>query len=197
MRKNYNILAVLVIISLLAGCDLFSTRTVEPPEDPRSNFTPPTSYDIVIQNMQFAIAEKNLNNYMQCFVDTGFTSSQPYMFNADVESLVQFPILSNWDIHKERTFYTNLLALTDAAESSTFFISNEQVFTSLDSAVFDSDYLLVFNHSRKTVPKQVKGKLRFILVPNENNFWAIQQWNDFKNNPQDTTWSVLKAGFAN
>src|SRR5690606_1706674 len=172
------------------------TRTVEPPEDPRSNFTPPTSYDIVIQNMQFAIAEKNLQNYMQCFVDTNF-SSIAFEFNADVESLVQYPILNNWDIQMERLYYTNLLSLTNSAASSTLFISNEQVFTSLDSAVYDSDYLVVFNHTRETVPKQVKGKLRFILVPDDNNFWAIQEWFDFKNNPQDTTWSVLKAGFAN
>jgi len=195
LLKNYKILAVMALM-FIGGCDLFSTRTVEPPEDPRSNFTPPTSYDIVIQNMQFAIAEKNLQNYMQCFVDTNF-SSIAFEFNADVESLVQYPILNNWDIQMERLYYTNLLSLTNSAASSTLFISNEQVFTSLDSAVYDSDYLVVFNHTRETVPKQVKGKLRFILVPDDNNFWAIQEWFDFKNNPQDTTWSVLKAGFAN
>jgi hypothetical protein len=181
---------------LLAGCDLFSTRTVEPPEDPRSNFTPPTSYDIVIQNLQFAIAEKNLNNYMSCFVDTGFSSSS-FKFNADVESQIQYPNLNNWDINKERIYFTNLLSLTNAGASSTLFLSNEQVFNSLDSAVYDSDYLLVFNHSRETVAKQVRGKLRFILVPNTNNFWAVQEWYDFKNISTDTTWSVLKAGFAN
>jgi hypothetical protein len=195
LLKNYKILLILGLI-FLAGCDLFTTRTVEPPEDPRSNFTPPTSYDIVLQNLQFAIAEKNLNNYMSCFVDTGF-SSTPFKFNADIESLIQYPNLSNWDINKERTYYTNLLSLTDIAKTSTLFFSNEQVFNSLDSAVYDSDYLLVFNHSRETVAKQVRGKLRFTLVPNNNNFWAIQEWYDFKNNSEDTTWSVLKAGFAN
>jgi hypothetical protein len=195
LLRNYKILAVLGLM-LIGGCDLFSTRTVEPPEDPRSNFTPPTSYDIVIQNMQFAIAEKNLQNYMQCFVDTSF-SSIAFEFNADVEALVQYPILNNWDLQMERLYYTNLLSLTNAGATSTFFLSNEQVFTSLDSAVYDSDYLVVFNHTRETVPKQVKGKLRFILVPNQNNFWAIQEWFDFKNSPEDTTWSVLKAGFAN
>lgn len=195
MLKNYKIL-IFVGLLLLAGCDLFSTRTVEPPIDPRSNFTPPTSYDIVIQNLQFAIAEKNLNNYMNCFVDTSYAPAT-FLFNADIESLIQYPSLNNWDINKERTYYTNLLSLTEIAQTSTLFLSNEQVFNSLDSAVYDSDYLLVFNHSRETVAKQVKGKLRFIIVPNANNFWAIQEWYDFKNNSEDTTWSVLKAGFAN
>lgn len=195
MLKNSKILIIIGLV-FLAGCDLFSTRTVEPPEDPRSNFTPPTSYDIVIQNLQFAIAEKNLNNYMSCFVDTGF-SSTPFKFTADVESQIQYPNLSNWDYNKERTYYTNLLSLTNAGATSTLFLSNEQVFNTLDSAVYDSDYLLVFNHTRETVAKQVRGKLRFVLVSNSNNFWAVQEWYDFKNNSTDTTWSVLKAGFAN
>ena len=195
MLRNYKILILLAFV-FLAGCDIFSTRAVEPPEDPRSNFTPPTAYDIVIQNLQFAIAEKNLNNYMSCFVDTSYAPAE-FKFNADIESLIQYPTLNNWDIHKERTYYTNLLSLTDAGATSTLFLSNEQVFNTLDSAVYDADYLMVFDHTRETVAKQVKGKLRFILVPNANNFWAIQEWYDFKNNSTDTTWSVLKAGFAN
>ena len=181
---------------LLTGCDLFSTRSVEPPTDPRSNFTPPTSFDIVVQNMQFAIAEKNLNNYMQCFVDTNFTAGA-FVFNADVEAEVQFPILDNWGIQKERSYFNNLLALTSPGETSTLFFSNELVLPSLDSVIYDSDYLLVFNHSKETVAKTVRGKLRFVLKPNQSNFWAIETWSDFKANPEDTTWSILKAGFVN
>lgn len=184
------------MVLIYGGCDLFAPRDVEPPSDPRSNFTPPTIPDFVIVNLQFAIAEKNLNNYMQCLTDSAF-SGRSFRFFADVSSQVQYPILNNWSVNQERTYYTNLISLTEPSATSNLFVSNEQMQTGLDSAIYDADYLLVFSHNQNTVAKTVKGKLRFILKPDTRNLWSINTWSDFKVNSSDTTWSVLKANFSN
>ncbi len=194
MLKKLKIFLLLFI--LISGCGIFDTRDVEPPTDPRSNFTPPTSPDIVIINLQFAVAEKNLINYMACFVDTNF-SSRKFTYQADVNSQVQYPIFLFWNLSNEKAYYTNLLALTNAQSNSHLFLSNEMLNTSLDTAIYDADYLLRFEHQRTTVAQTLKGKLRFYMAADSRNLWSIHNWFDFKENADDTTWSVLKANFIN
>ena len=192
MLKKLKIFLLLFV--LISGCGLFDTRDVEPPTDPRSNFTPPTSPDIVIINLQFAIAEKNLNNYMACFVDTNF-SSRKFTYQADVSSQVQYPIFAFWNLSNENAYYTNLLALTNAQSNSHLFFSDEMLSTSLDTAIYDADYLLRFEHQKPTVAQTLKGKLRFYMAADSRNLWSVHSWFDFKENADDTTWSVLKANF--
>ncbi|MFC2092992.1 hypothetical protein ACFLSV_03745 [Bacteroidota bacterium] len=189
---------ILFLFVLISGCGLFDTRDVEPPTDPRSNFTPPTSPDIVIVNLQFAVAEKNLNNYMACFVDTNF-SSRKFNYQADVSSQVQYPtIFLFWNLSSEKSYYTTLLALTNAQSNSHLFLSDEMLSISLDTAIYDADYLLRFEHQRPTVAQTLKGKLRFYLAADSRNLWSIHSWFDFKEpTANDTTWSVLKANFLN
>ncbi|HCA43289.1 MAG TPA: hypothetical protein DEP28_08560 [Bacteroidetes bacterium] len=185
-----------ILFLLIAGCGLFSTREVEPPIDPRSNFTPPTSPNLVMINLQFAIAEKNTNNYMKCFIDSAFAGTS-FRYFADAPTELQFPVLANWNINSERIYYTNLVSVTSTESSSNLFLSNDNLITSIDSAIYDADYLLVFNHNRQVTPKTTKGKLRFVLIPDSRNLWGIKDWYDFKNAPEDTTWSFLKASFVN
>jgi hypothetical protein len=194
LLKKFKIL--LILTALISGCGIFDTRDVEPPSDPKSNFVPPTTPDIVIINLQFAIAEKNLVNYMSCLVDTNFTSRR-FSYLADVNSQVQYPIFANWQLSNENAYFTNLLALTDPQTNSNLFLSNEVMNITLDSAVYDSDYLLRFEHQRTTVAQTLKGKLRFIMAADSRNFWSIHNWLDFKDSANDTTWSVLKANFIN
>ncbi len=69
--------------------------------------------------------------------------------------------------------------------------------TGIDSAIIDSDYLLVYDHNKLNIAKVLKGKLRFILGIDNRSLWSIHNWYDFINDNNDTTWSVLKANFVN
>jgi hypothetical protein len=194
--NNIIVVAFYSIMILNAGCGLFDLRDVEEPSNPRSTFTTPTSADIVIANLHFAIAEKNLENYMRCFVDSNF-SNKRFNFSPDAASASQFPVFSNWTLNNERLYYTNLLSFTSESASSTLFLSNTTTSTSIDSVVIDADYLLVFDHNKTNVAKTTKGKLRFVLGADSRNLWSVYNWIDFKVNENDTTWSVLKANFSN
>lgn len=186
----------LLLPLLLSGCGLFGLRDVETPTEPRSNFIPPTSPDIVYANLQNAITDKDINNYLQCIVDTSLTNRK-FNYTADISSQIQYPVFRNWDITNEKNYFYNLLSLTNPQNTSLLFFTNINTVTYSDSAIYDMDYLLRFDHQKTNVAKTLSGKLRFVMVINSKNLWAISRWIDFKSADSDTTWSVLKANFSN
>jgi hypothetical protein len=194
LLKKFKI--IILFLFLIQGCGLFNTREVEQPVDPRSNFIPPTAPEIVIVNFITAITEKNLNNYMACFVDTTY-STRKFSYTADIASQIQYPVFRYWNLSYENSYFTNLRSLTNPASSSNLFLSNEIVTTTIDTVVYDSDYLLHVEHQKQAVAQTVKGKLRLVLSADSRNLWSIHRWIDYKVNDGDTTWSVLKANFTN
>lgn len=194
LLKKINILLIFSVI--ISGCGLFGLREVENPTESRSNFTPPTTPDLVMVNLSNAVIDKDLNNYLQCIVDTGLTTKK-FLFTADIASQIQYPIFQNWQITNEKNYFFNLITLSGMQSTSLLFFSSMVSNTYSDSAVYDMEYLLRFDHPKTTVAKTLKGKLRFVLVINSRNLWAISRWIDFKNTDTDTTWSVLKANFSN
>lgn len=184
------------IFILYSGCGLFETRTVEPPTEVRSTFNQPTSPDIVLANLNFAITEKNLDNYMRCLVDSNF-STKRFKFIPDAVSQTAYPVFLNWNLSSERIYFSNLISSTEENSSTNLFLSNINFNTGIDSAVIDSDYILVFNHNRQNIAKVTKGRLRFVMSPDIRSLWSIHSWSDFINDNNDTTWSVLKANMFN
>ncbi len=196
MRKNYKLILIFLLESLIAGCGLFDTRDVEPPSQIRSTFIQPTSPDIVLTNLIYAIAEKDLDNYMRCFVDSIY-SVRRFSFIPDALSQSSYPVFLNWNLNHERIYFSNLITGTPSDASSNLFPDNESFITYIDSAIIDMDYILVFNHTSTNVAKEVKGKLRFIMGTDSRSLWSIHTWYDFIDANNDTTWSVLKANFYN
>ncbi len=194
LQKKFSI--ILLFVVSFCGCDLFGLRDVETPTEPRSNFIPPTTPDLVLANLSNAVLDKDINNYLQCIVDTSLTTKK-FVYIADISSQIQYPIFQNWQISNERNYYTNLVTLTGFQNTSLLFYTNITSNNYSDSAVYDMDYLLRFDHPKTTVARTLKGKLRFVLVINSRNLWAISRWIDFKAEKDDTTWSVLKANFSN
>ena len=187
---------ILLLFALLfGGCDLFGLRDVETPTESRTHFDPPVTPQVVISNMIYAISEKDVNNYLRCFVDTS-SSNKKFVYTADVASQIQYPIFLNWNIGNEKTYFNNLLALT-GSNFSFLYLSDETMNTYSDSAVYDADYSLKFEHQKTSVATELNGKLRFIMILDSKNLWSISRWIDFKSADSDTTWSVLKANFSN
>ncbi len=195
MQEKLNKILIIGII-VTCGCGLFDSRSVEPPSEPRSTFLQPTSPDIVITNLNFAIAEKNLDNYMRCFVDENF-STRIFRYFPDAVSLSSYPVFQNWSLTNERNYFSNLISFTNSTSSSNLFFSNVTFNTGIDSAIVDSDYILIFDHNKQNVAKIAKGKLRLIMGIDSRSLWSIHSWYDFINQGNDTTWSVIKANFVN
>jgi hypothetical protein len=193
LLKRFKILFLLAL--LFNGCGLFGLRDVETPTESRTHFDPPISPYIVVSNLIYAATEKDINNYLNCFVDTALTTKKFY-YSADIASQIQYPVFINWTLSNEKSYFNNLLALT-GQNFSFLSLDNENWVNYSDSAIYDANYLLRFDHQKPNVPKALNGKLRFVMVINSKNLWAISRWSDFKSADTDTTWSVLKANFSN
>lgn len=187
-----------ILIALYFGISLYSCslRDAESPVTSRSTYYPPTTPELVTVNLMYSIIEKDKDNYMKCFVDTSY-SLRRYTYEPDAVSGNQYPIFRNWNLSNEKSYYTSLLSLTNAGGTSNLFFSNSNLNSFGDTAFFDAEYLLHFDHQKTNVAKTLKGNIRLILSADSRNLWSIHRWKDIQVTSADTTWSVLRANFSN
>lgn len=188
------ILAFFLLIMLFKGCGIFETRDPEDPQNIRSTYIPPTSADIVIDNLAFAIQEKNSNNYFKCL------STNSFKYLPDSRSQQQYPeIFSLWDKQSEKHYLDNMIASQEGGNSTAIlFLDNERLTQlSSDSARYQADYIFAFQHNKANIPKSSKGRLSLILATDDDALFYIRRWEDFRQNDTDFTWSEFKANFSN
>ena len=195
MLKKNKILFTVFLITVLSikGCGIFDTRDPEEPANIRSTFVPPTTPEIVIDNLSFSILEKNSENYVKCI------SASNFLYVPDSKSqLVYGQIFENWDPLDEKRYMDNLISQTNTHASSVLFLDNE-IYTQItsDSVSFQADYIIVYQHNRINLPKSAIGNLLLTLNTDENDLYSITRWQDFRQNDTDFTWSELKANFSN
>lgn len=182
-----NLLPLAFNLISVSGCDIFQTRTPQPPQQGQSGFLPPTSADIVVQNLINAIATKNVDNYIECLSDTSFGGRA---FSFVPSSDVNQQLFLNWNENSERAYFNNLAihSSSSAAPALTLSSQNSESLSS-DSVLFSAKYTLLWPNS--SYPQQVQGSLQFYISHDRNQNWAIYRWIDSKT---DTlTWSDLKA----
>ncbi len=177
---------------LFCCCGLFDTREAQMPENTRSTFEPPLTADAVSRNLVNALIEKNSVNYIKCL-------RQDLRYTPDSKSQqIYGEIFRNWNINSEKFYFDNLIAQTNINASSNLFLSNTVINPiTTDSSILTSDYIVVFQHNLTNIPKSALGKIILSLNADENNFYSISRWDDFRKNDTDFTWSELKANFSN
>ena len=173
------------------GCDLFHTRDPELPTQGSSSFVTPTTYDKVIRNLRFSIEDKNLNNYLSCFVDTLL---RPYEYNAAEDARRGFPdVVNQWNLESEERSFRNLKEATGAAPALTI-PDVPPIYVSTDSVLYELSYTLHYSHNRSGIPLTVRGVVQLSLLT-DGKRWSIYRWRDSKTTT-DSTWSYLKAAFS-
>jgi hypothetical protein len=193
IKYLFLIFTVLFILSFVQGCGIFETRSPEDPNQIRSNYEPPTTPDAVIRNLEFAIQDKNSNNYGKNISPIEYT----YIPDAKAR-LLYGTIFNEWNQSSERLYYENLISQTNKNTSSKLFLSNKTTnLISPDSAITTADYILVYPHNKANIPISSTGNLRLTFNADENAFFHITKWEDFRKNDSDFTWSEIKANFSN
>lgn len=192
----------MVVWILMLGCmgckSPFSTRNPEPPETAQSKWIPAHSPDQVLVNLQNAIAERNVENYIRCLADS-VNTARAFRFDPDLEVVNQFPgIFNRWSLEKEETVFRQLCALVP--KDSLFSLSWEefqQEYTTPDTAVFVRRYQVEIHYTQDqfSIPRVYEGIAEFRLMENRQGEWVIYRWIDngvsgFK------SWSFLKASFG-
>ena len=193
-----NVSLLLFLWSGIAGCDLLTTRDPEKPSESSSSFVPPTSPNIVIDNLTNAIRERNTENYIRCFVDSTFSQLR-YSFQAAQSAQTAYgPVFHEWDLSSEQNYFQNMCSKVPTGGESTLILTGAQ-FESIqaDSAVYSATYTLVIQHTEKDIQEQqAEGTILLMLSLDRNNNWAIHRWMDYNKSGNDFSWSDFKARFS-
>lgn len=185
-----------VLLPFLAGsCALFETREPEPPSQTSSDFRPPIGADIVITNLQGAIAHKNLQNYISCFSNPARTQ-RGFTFIPTTQARAQYSTLDSWDYDKEQAYMNNLISHKTPNGFSNLLLTQKSIFSSSDSVVYTYDYIFTFEHNDPGFPNSTAaGELQFTIAPDNTSFWSIIRWVDIPTT-LPTTWSSFKGWFS-
>ncbi len=178
---------------LVTSCNLFETRSPEPPEGSSQNYPPSVSPQILIDNFLKSLNSKNITAYSVCFINYGDRS---FNFIPSAEAVSIYPgIFDNWDLASEKLFAQNFFSKFGAEDYPTFSLLNQNFVLILpDSAVFVGDYEMVVNSRENAINNIYKGSLQMVLVPNTNGLWLIYRWYDLKTkNDGFPSLSILKA----
>ena len=181
----------ILILLLISGCDLLTTRDAELPDTQRTSYLPATKPDILFLNIKNSLKEKVLENYMASFVDISF-SPQPFIFIPSSESVASFPGLAEWNLQSEQQYFSNLLVGTKDDIPIILDLQNEIKSNMGDSAIYQYDYILSLTPNNENLSTSYRGNLKFYIYLDSRNQWVISRWEDLKvgNNP---TWSILKG----
>ncbi len=189
------------LISLLAAlllfsCNIFQTRTPEPPQQGRSDFLPPTQPDIVVENLVNSISDRNVNNYISCFSDPS-SGARPFTFLPSPNAASQYrAIFQDWTVSSEQSYFNNLISQSPTSSSSALVLSNVQLVLGSDSAYYSANYTLLWPNKLASNLQDVRGNLQFYIGVNPSGSWSIYRWVDSGTSDTSKTWSDLKAQFS-
>jgi hypothetical protein len=195
-RKMIVVMGILLCIGMVS-CNLFKTRTADEPSEPSSNYIPPTTPELVFQNMVNAFHDMNSVHYLSSFADT-VTSDFVFTFEPTSQARKRYTVNFNeWTKLSEEQYFLALQSKLQTGASPTLeFLTLTQQGIASDSIQYEATYRLTVPHTLSNVPTQVQGSAQFFLVSDRSRNWVIRRWDDFAQNQNDSTWSDLKGLFA-
>ncbi|MEI8133878.1 MAG: hypothetical protein WCH46_02225 [bacterium] len=186
------VIVVLAIVSVgLCSCDLFSTRTPEPP-DIGSSFvwTPASIPSTLLDNLKHTLESLDATNYTKCFLNAkdsaigGEKVSFMFVPRAGIDAASR-SIFDSWTTQSENNFMSKLRsALVTNPRLSVIFSNAIYNQSSSNNARINSDYLIVLpTQSGSAIPDSLRGSmiLQTELVTTEQSTteWRVVNWSDF------------------
>jgi hypothetical protein len=189
----------IILCLLIASCDIFNTRNAEKPTQPRSDFEPAATVDILIQNLVSSLKDKDVTNYLNCLSDSSFTDKK-FNFSPSNEAASTYPTLMEWNRRNEEQYFTNM-SIKVSDNSQIVLTLNESSRNNFgDSTFYTASYILTVpfvNSNSEITPITYEGTLTFKMVRDSRAVWSIYFWQDNKNTTISPSWSELKGSLAN
>lgn len=174
---------------LAAACDLLAPRTPEDPVSEAGTFTQPDSPDLVVDNLQAAIAEMNTANYRRSL-------AADMTFEPTAVAQARDPSLwSTWSRTEEVSSFTTMAEAARTSSGHSLRLENTSIEVGDTKYTLDATYVLIVHHRRLDVPDTVQGRLVWIIEQGEDGLWALREWTD-QELGNAASWSDLKAEFA-
>lgn len=180
------LLAVLGVA--LSGCGLFEPREPELPVGEAGTFVQPDAPDLVVDNLQNAVAELNTQNYRRSLAEA-------LVFEPTAASAASAPALwPSWSRSEEIGYFTTLAEAARTGQGHELRLTDPVAEVAPDRYVLEATYLLVVRHSRPDAPDSVQGRLLWQIEPDADGLWRLVRWRD-QSLSSSPSWSDLKAAF--
>jgi len=194
LRFERLIYSCIMIVMLVASCDLLKTRDSETPVGGNTANPPATSPQMVIDNLTSSFANKNVNDYEKLFADTGSVKKQ-YIFIPTQKAAGNYSaFFSHWTRDSELNYFRKAMASVSVSSTPTVSFSVPPLtnFYGADSALYAADYSFFLS------PTTYFGRAQFYMIPNKNTgTWAIYRWEDLPSAKDSTfSWSDMKGQFS-
>ncbi|MEJ2617308.1 MAG: hypothetical protein P8Z35_20320, partial [Ignavibacteriaceae bacterium] len=181
IKSFFKELAILLVFCItVSGCDIFNTRNAEKPTQPRSDFEPAATVDILIQNLINALKDKDVTNYMTCLSDTSFTD-RIFLFVPSSEAASTYPTLMDWDKRNEEQYFTNMSVKVNPNSQIVLTLKESTRNNFGDSTFYTANYSLnlpFVNSNSEITPVIYEGTLTFKMVRDSRSVWSIYYWQD-------------------
>ena len=183
----------ILLVFFLVGCDIFTTREPELPNETRSNYVDATERQIVIQNLINAFADKNADDYLKSFSNLNFVNRQ-FQFIPSSTALITYQnIWVDWNLTSEVQSFNNMINTVPDESPVILTLSIEQNSFSVlgDSLRYSSNYSISLPQ-RNVESLIFEGNVEFSMIRDSRSIWVIYFWKDngVGDNP---SWSDLKG----
>jgi hypothetical protein len=189
--KDTSIFQIIISLGLvlsLSAC--FQTRPVEPPGGGSSDWVSPTDYQILLDNFQRSITERNTQNLLRCLSEEAYQFEPVASLFADNES-----IWRTWVRQDEQVWFDNMQAQLNVTANSLQLTETDLQNVTSDSLRYVGNYRLRISHSDTTLPTLFLGQVQFTMQVNAFNEWEIKRWTDLETTA-DSSWTRLKLRFT-
>lgn len=192
-----NLLAGCLLATAQLACNIFETRTPEPPSQSSSTYTPATEPSLVFQNMSNAFRDLNSLNYIKSFADSS-TAGRSFGFEPTPQAKIKYAgVFLTWTRQSEQQYFENLRSrMTTGSVPTLVFQTLSVQSLQSDSAQYEATYTLTAQHSIASVPKEATGKAQFFLLADRSRNWVIWRWIDVPTGTSSFSWSDMKGEFA-
>lgn len=171
-----------------AGCDLFQTREPGNGDSGNTVWTPPTTPEIVVQNLELALEGGIFGDYVRAFTDD-------FTFTPDGADVVQLSIerpgeavYDGWTKDVETQVAETIRSGATSLELELTFLS-EQILA--EGRLQKYDYTLT--RSRPTSVDVYQGQAWFEIRQGSNGDWLIFSWEDVITPRTVESWGRLKG----
>jgi len=188
------LLTIILVILAAGSCakNPFSAREGEEPTAQAGTFIPPTSPQIVLENLRLSYMELVIGNFNQS-IDSQFVFRFDFIEGLKADT--------GWGFRQEMSLTENLFADFNVNRSSrslriNLSFQDGQVDEILDTtAPLVRRYDLVVVDSLGDQIESYQGIGRFEMVESAFNFWALRAWEDIHLDIETRSWADLKNAY--
>ena len=197
-RANVTLWVVVCLWALAqSACNIFETRTPEPPSQSSSNFVPATDPSLVFSNMTNAFRDMNSVNYLKSFADSS-SAGRSFSFEPTQQAKIKYGgVFLTWNKQSEQQYFENMRSKVPSSSVATLSFETLTVQSlQSDSAQYEATYRLTVPHTVATLPTVATGKAQFLLIADRSRNWVLWRWVDLTTSTSTFSWSDLKGAFG-